>query len=438
MDKSLILALDRSARRVDVDGRLHVDRSHISKANVSPYYGNEIPGWQELGLDGEKVYYLYRDPVELERAAPTFANMPILSKHVPVMAADFTDPEKAAELKNLIVGTTGSEVTFNAPYLDSDLSFWDAVAIAGIDADQIKELSCGYRYKPVMEAGTTPDGVAYDGRMTQIHGNHLALVEVGRAGSDVVVADSNPFPKTEVNDMKMTKLGKALIAVLSVASPKLAADSALPGLVGAADRRKINVKELKTKLLALDEGMEPEQLDALLDSILDVEQSPEPVAPKGAVDEGPADKIKSLLAGKVEDAVINEIIGLITPPAAEDEVPEGVETGGGTPPPPDVNKTVATAMDGLRVEFKQAREAGDDVRPLIGNVALDSGVEIYQFALDHLKVDHKGVDTYIGLQKLFRVAAESAKKATNTPIIAADNKAVHDRFPGIKRLSTRV
>ena len=67
------LAFDRSARRIDADGRLHVDRFHISKATVNPYYGKEIPGYEALGLQPDKVYRLLRDPVELERAAPTFA-----------------------------------------------------------------------------------------------------------------------------------------------------------------------------------------------------------------------------------------------------------------------------------------------------------------------------------------------------------------------------
>ena len=72
------LAFDRSARRIDADGRLHVDRSHISKATVNPYYGKEIPGYEALGLVPDTVYRLFRDPVELERGAATFARLPIL------------------------------------------------------------------------------------------------------------------------------------------------------------------------------------------------------------------------------------------------------------------------------------------------------------------------------------------------------------------------
>jgi hypothetical protein len=41
-----------------------------------------------------------------------------------------------------------------------------------------------------MTPGTSPEGEKYDGRMTQIVANHIALVEAGRAGPDVMVADS--------------------------------------------------------------------------------------------------------------------------------------------------------------------------------------------------------------------------------------------------------
>src|SRR3972149_7277245 len=108
----LRLAFDRSARRIDADGRLHVDRSHISKATVNPYYGKEIPGFEALGLAPDQIYRLLRDPVELERGAETFARLPILSKHVPITVANVAeDPE----LKKLVVGSIGSDIAFTAP-----------------------------------------------------------------------------------------------------------------------------------------------------------------------------------------------------------------------------------------------------------------------------------------------------------------------------------
>ncbi len=408
------LAFDRSARRIDADGRLHVDRSHISKATVNPYYGKEIPGYEALGLQPDKVYRLLRDPVELERAAPTFARLPVLSEHVPVTVE--------APRPDLVVGAIGSEVVFTAPYLDADLCVWDATAIAGIETDKVRELSCAYRYVPVMEPGEF-EGQPYDGRMTEIQGNHLALVEVGRAGSDVVVADRNPFNFKETA-MKMSKLGKALFAALCAASPVLAADSALPALVGNANRKNFDRKDVKAKLLALDSDLDPQQLDNVIDALLDVEQDPKPVeTPAAAADESPADKLRKLLVGKVDDATLEEACGLLATPAA-DEKPEGE---GGMK-----KEEVTAAMDGLRKELREANEAAREVRHIVGDVAMDSAAEIYGFALDHMKVDRAGVEGAPALRALFKVAA--ANKASTAPVhVAQDSAGLAAKFPGAAR-----
>ena len=412
----LRLAFDRTARRIDADGRLHVDRSHISKATVNPYYGKEIPGYDALGLQPDTVYRLFRDPVELERGAATFARLPILSEHVPV-TVDAPRPD-------LVVGAIGSEITFTPPYLDADLCVWDATAIAGIETDKVRELSCAYRYVPVMEPGEF-EGQPYDGRMTEIQGNHLALVEVGRAGSDVVVADRNPFtPRNPA--MKMTKLGKALFAALCAASPVLAADSALPALVGPATRKNFKKEEVKAKLLALDASIDSNQLDAVLDAILDVEQDPKPVeTPAAAADESPADKVKAMLAGKVDDATIEQICSLMAPPAAADADPEE---------PGMKKEEVTAAMDGLRKELREAEEARRDVRAIVGDVmGMDSAAAVYGFALDHMKVDRAGVEGAPALRALFKVAA--SHKVASPVHVAQDSAGLAAKFPGAARFS---
>ena len=412
----LRLAFDRTARRIDADGRLHVDRSHISKATVNLYYGKEIPGYEALGLAPDQVYRLFRDPVELERGAATFARLPILSEHVPV-TVDAPRPD-------LVVGAIGSEITFTPPYLDADLCVWDATAIAGIETDKVRELSCAYRYVPVMEPGEF-EGQPYDGRMTEIQGNHLALVEVGRAGSDVVVADRNPFtPRNPA--MKMTKLGKALFAALCAASPVLAADSALPALVGPATRKNFKKEEVKAKLLALDASIDSNQLDAVLDAILDVEQDPKPVeTPAAAADESPADKVKAMLAGKVDDATIEQICSLMAPPAAADADPEE---------PGMKKEEVTAAMDGLRKELREAEEARRDVRAIVGDVmGMDSAAAVYGFALDHMKVDRAGVEGAPALRALFKVAA--SHKVASPVHVAQDSAGLAAKFPGAARFS---
>lgn len=407
-------AFDRSARQIDADGRLHVDRSHISKAAVNPYRGQEIPGWESLGLDSNKIYRLFRDPIELERGAETFARLPILSEHVPVTVND-PKPE-------LVVGAIGSDITFTHPYLDADICVWDAAAIAGIETDKVRELSCAYRYVPIMEAGEY-DGQPYDGRMTEIRGNHLALVEIGRAGADVVVADHNPFTFKE-SAMKMTKLGKALFAALCVASPVLAADSALPALVGPATRKNFNKEDIKGKLLALDAELDPQQLDNVIDALLDVEQEPKAVmTPMAAADESPAEKLRALLAGKVDEDTINSACALLPTEAAADE--EIVEPG-------MKKEEVEAAMDGLRKDLRAANEAAREVRAVVGDVAMDSAAEIYGFALDHMKIDRQGVEGVPALRALFKVAAASKATVAPTPV-AQDSAEMLAKFPGAAR-----
>ena len=407
------LAFDKgSVRSYDADGRMHVSKTPISKANVCPYYGSEIPGYEALGLEPTRIYRLLRDPVELERAVDTFARMPILSKHVHVTADD-PQPE-------LVVGAVGSEVAFDAPYLDADLCVWDSKAIAGIEADAVRELSCAYRYVAVMEPGEY-EGQPYDGRMTDIQGSHLALVEVGRAGSDVVVADSNPFTTTKEPAMKMSKLGRALFAALAAASPVLAADSALPALVGLADRKNFPKDDVRAKLLALDASLDSNKLDAVLDAILDVEQNPEATEPMPiAKDETPAEKLRGLLAGKCDDATIEAALALLPADVAADAEPEVK--------PEDVK----TAMDSLRRDLLEAEEARRAVRSVVGDVlGMDSAEAIYGFALDHMKVARKGVSGAPALRAIFDAAAKA--EATHTPRVAMDSAGLAEQFPDAAR-----
>ena len=186
-DDGRTLAFDR--RMETIDGHLVVTGCHISKANVCPYLGSEIPGAGELGLDPSKIYMLYRDAAELQAAVGTYERAPLMMQHVAVSA---DNPQQF-----LIVGTV-SNVRFSHPYLDADLTVWTRDGIEAIESGRQREISCGYRYDPDMTPGTSPEGVKYDGRMTNLICNHVALVEAGRAGSDVVVADAMLQPVSRI------------------------------------------------------------------------------------------------------------------------------------------------------------------------------------------------------------------------------------------------
>lgn len=426
--KSLSLAFDKaSARTIDKDGRMHVSRSNISKANVCPYMGKEIPGWHSLGLDADKIYRLYRDPQELAKGAATFNNLPILLDHTYVSAEK---PEKER-----VIGSM-SGVEFGDPYLAADLCFWDKAAIDAINAEAIEELSSAYHYKADMTPGTTPEGEAFDGVMRDIVGNHLALVEKGRAGSDVIVADSDPFYKKE-SAMKQTKLGKALMVTLSAASPKIAQDSALLGLVGGAVKKTFDKQKVVQAICAMDEDIEAEKADEIIDAVLGVEEEPKPTEPKPVMDEDDGGakskhaeiidylKSKGLDASDLE-AVGNMLTRMDRPYASDEDVQAKVE------------EEVKTAADSLRKEIKQhyaeLDKARSAVRPVVGEViGMDSAADVYKFALKHMNVDFAGMPD-AGLSKLFAVAA--TKKSEPSRPVAMDSASVKKAIPGLDRFRT--
>lgn len=225
-------------RHYDADGRLHILRSRISKATVNPYYGREIPDADKLGLQPKRIYYLLRDPGELAKAAASFARVQLMFDHVQVSVEDLK--------QDSIAGTVGSEVVFEAPYLVADLCIWDAEAIAGIETDTVRELSCSYHYRADMTPGMY-EGQRYDGVMRDIQGNHVALVKAGRAGSDVMAADQ------QLETTMETKFGNAIYAILSAISPtKLAKDSRLKSLVIGLKAKDFDPKAIEPQLLAMD------------------------------------------------------------------------------------------------------------------------------------------------------------------------------------------
>lgn len=173
------LAID-SVRSIDANGYLHVDESPLTKEQVVEYLGREIPGYEVLGLDAGRVYRVYRPAEELKKAVSSFNGLPVLINH----REDSADNP----LKELRVGSTGTNAVFDGVYITNALSIHDSAAIELIESGRKREISAGYYYTPVLEKGSFR-GESYEIRMTGIKGNHIALVSCGRAGSDVLVRD---------------------------------------------------------------------------------------------------------------------------------------------------------------------------------------------------------------------------------------------------------
>jgi 8-oxo-dGTP pyrophosphatase MutT (NUDIX family) len=175
-----------TVRSKDAEGRLHVERSNLAMERVDPYFGHEIPNSEELGLDPDKKYMLYRSAEELSKPETVRSanNIPILGQHAGV------DAKTHAKNAQLVVGSTGTDARWDAPFISNSLVFWPQEAIDEVEANSKRELSPGYRYIAKMEPGTSPDGEHYDGLMCSIRFQHLAQVEEGRQGKDVTVADT--------------------------------------------------------------------------------------------------------------------------------------------------------------------------------------------------------------------------------------------------------
>jgi hypothetical protein len=420
-----------TARTYTIDGRLHISRSHITKAAVNPYYGKEIPGADGLGLDPDRIYMMLRDPDELAKAVDGFKMLPILNKHVFIELFDRMDEE---ERKQHIVGSTGSDVEFLLPYLDSDVCIWESHAIVGIETEKVREFSCSYRYVPVMTTGAY-EGVKYDGIMTQIQPNHLALVESGRAGNDVLAADS----ELEITPMKRTKLGNALIVALTTAFPKVtvANDSELEKILAPANRTSFQKHNALSAIVAMDASIDSKQVNAVMDALVDVDD-PEPK--KHPKDCDCAD-CKEARADDEEDEEDDE-------DDEDEKKKKSAKDKKAAKDSDDDKKDSKAAMDSaiaasenrLRAEFKAADEAKRDVRPVVGDVvAMDSAEAIYDFALNHLKVDHAGVTGIAAKRALFKLASDR-QSPTPTVHVAMD-ASQHDvlkNYPGIAKNMNRI
>lgn len=317
-DNNLTFDAAPSARRIDDNGYLHVSACPISKACINPYYGREIPGAAELGLNPTGIYYGYRDPDELAKAAETFNGLPLLLEHH-FDSAD--EPQKEHR-----VGATGTDTTFDAPYLRNTISVQDADAIGKIERGEFKELSCSYRYTPDFTPGEV-DGVAYDFIMRDIKGNHVALVPRGRAGSDVAVADSMPAglainntPKGELKEMAKFRItepvqrfkqrrAKALHSVL-------AADADL-GIEKSETELGNLLKAIQVVEAQVEGGYSPRDVGVDIDENATVDEITDKLFP--GLEAAAKDKIRAFLLSLKGTKAEDEAAEAVTKPAAKGE-----------------------------------------------------------------------------------------------------------------------
>ncbi|MEG3086172.1 DUF2213 domain-containing protein [Sphingomonas sp. PB4P5] len=190
------LTLD--APRRTADGYLAV-RAKAARVGVYQYSGTEVDPDNSHGLRDQVSVNVLRDAAQVfdARSLGSFVGKPITDDHPTegVNASNWRD-----HARGVIMGAVkdGDHVGF-------DLAFLDGATIAKVDAGKV-ELSNGYSCKLEFGDFQAADGTKCAARQTNITGNHIALVDRGRAGAscrvgDAAICDSLPSNIiTNIND----------------------------------------------------------------------------------------------------------------------------------------------------------------------------------------------------------------------------------------------
>lgn len=465
-ERTFAIDLAQANRWVDDNGHLHIRVNNISKANVCPYYGREIPNFQALGLKSDQVYQMLRDPVELTKGAATSNNLMLEDSHI------ITSANNPA--KDYWCGSTGTDAKFSAPYLQNSLVITTAEAIAGVEDRTCCELSCAYAYDPDMTPGLH-ERVAYDGVMRNIRFNHIALVPAGRAGPDVVVGDSKenasmPLSRTAI--MVKGALKVAAVPLLAT-DAKIDFDAILAGVTGKnyLSQKSAIVARFTTASkgkLAADASVEPIRLalDAVEGEEAEDEESDEERKERESRE---AKDKKAKDAKRAKDEETEEEEEESAEDAEEDDERDKARDASGyesmdakgkkawdsgwmkdrkardAKRAKDMRakdkKAMDSAIDKVRrdtiAEMNAIAAAKREVEPFVGVItaAMDSASDVYKFALDHAGVDLKGVpaEAYQAMVKML------PDQNAPTPRMALDTRTTGDNvfkmFPNLRRIA---
>lgn len=166
-----------SQPRMTRDGYMVVD-ARIARTGLQTYRGSEI---DKPAID---IVTIYRPDAEVfsSDAMGSFSHRPVTIDHPAELVS-------SANWKKHSVGMTGDSVTRDGDFVKVPFTLMDSAAIETVRAGT-RELSCGYTSKLDWTPGVTDTGERYDAVMRNIRGNHLAVVDRGRAGATCRIGDS--------------------------------------------------------------------------------------------------------------------------------------------------------------------------------------------------------------------------------------------------------
>lgn len=197
-------------RRRD-DGYLVAD-ARIARTGIQTYLGREV-GRPEVG-----VVRVYRPGAEVfsEDTLKSAAHRPVTNDHPPELVT-------SANWKKYSVGQSADEVSGEGIFIRVPLMVSDETAIQDIEGGK-RELSAGYTCDVEFTPGVTDAGEAYDAIQKNIRLNHIAIVERGRAGSEVRIGDgaapwgASPVATADERKPPMADLRTVMVDGLSVST----------------------------------------------------------------------------------------------------------------------------------------------------------------------------------------------------------------------------
>ena len=171
------------------------------------------------------------DEVMSRETVDSFALVPVTNDHPPELLT-------ADNAKRYAVGAVSEQVQPDGDKLRASLMITDAKTIEAVQGGKV-ELSCGYTADVVTESGTW-NGQRYDARQTNIRGNHVAIVDVGRAGPECALRmDAADGAAQEITmDPVMMELGGAQYAVPADLAAEIAKMLEAKGLSPTMDASK--------------------------------------------------------------------------------------------------------------------------------------------------------------------------------------------------------
>lgn len=217
-------------------GFLRVD-AYLTRTGIFEYRDSAGGVRRELRLDGEVF-----DGESLD----SFAMAPITDDHPPVMLT----AENAREYTR---GHLAETVNRDGNFVRASMVITDADLIAKMESGK-KQISCGYVCDLEMKSGEYR-GQKFDAIQRNIRGNHVAVVDTGRAGPDVCVRmdalpdeekmfkvriDGVDFECTEALSQAFAKYDAAITARADVAEKNLATEKA--ARVDAEDPSKFQAR----------------------------------------------------------------------------------------------------------------------------------------------------------------------------------------------------